>query len=168
MADNKQQMEKERGNYYLIMFNWCFFFYEWYGIKPSKPNVSQRHLSPYPSVYLYAMPMLFKSIYAFLNATFHLYLFLKVSSHLSEPKRTQKKLPPHNTTANFPLARIFSPYFQNKNGKGIIATHKKANRLVAQSTPRSLYMYVANKGKPAAMRARAKAVAARALLAFMR
>lgn len=67
---------------------------------------------------------------------------------------------------NFPFILNFSPYFQNRIGNGTMANDKKANKLVAQSTPMFTYIYVANNGNPAAINALAQAIAANAEFAF--
>lgn len=51
-------------------------------------------------------------------------------------------------------------------GKGILAMQIKPSRLISHATPSFLYMAVANNGKPAAINALAKAIAAKALFAL--
>lgn len=86
----------------------------------------------------------------------------------SSPLSQSSPLSVYRAKANFPFILNFSPYFQNNTGNGTIPTLKKANKLVAQSTPKFSYIYVANNGNPAAMSARAQAMAAKAELALRR
>ena len=66
----------------------------------------------------------------------------------------------------FPFHPQFLSVQIKRIGNGIMAIHRNASKLVAHATPSRSYIWVANSGKPAAIKARAQAVAANALLAL--